>query len=738
MSVKKEFAFKMVVDTGQGQQEITKVVKSLKEFDDRITELNKEVRTTDFGSAKFQELNEELQRTRKAQAEVIMETKKQTEALDESGKSATSLSETFSSMGGPIGSTIQSVKALNAGLMKLVLNPIGAVITALVLALTALYKAFTSTKAGAELLDQVMAGIGAAMDVLRDRVLKVGEALVKFFTGDFKGAFEAAGDSVKGLGSEIAAEFQEAMNIKKELQAIDDAQRNLNKTRALQNKLIADAKLKINDETLSYEERLAALESIRKEEIALAKQEEVLAERRFKAIQAQNALSDSSKEALDAEAQAYVVLQQAQQTSAQKQKELFDQEKALRDRQRAERKAAEAERAAKFKEANDKIAQYIEEGVQARGITRDEELEREKKQYEEALAIAKKFGQDTTKITESYRQQEKVINDKYDQLQLDKEKTNAASLRELEVLAAQNKLNELLLTNDAESQIVKDQQQFLIDVQEQQILDQMTYLQNKQNLTAQEMLELEKLKTAYLALQKQEKDASDQRKKSSQENVELRKQQNLAEQQAFGELAGTIVGIGKLLGDQTKENKALAIADALVNTYLGITQVIGQKSVLPSPFDVIAKIAQIAVISGTGFKAVQNIKSVPITGGGGGSGGGSSAAGVPRPRGLASGGVVEGIGTGTSDSVPAMLSAGETVINAQSSRIFGPTLSAINAFGGGKRFNVGGVVGMDQIQSLGNTSLGGGASQPIQAYVVSQNMTNSQMFDRAQKSRSTI
>jgi hypothetical protein len=85
-----------------------------------------------------------------------------------------------------------------------------------------------------------------------------------------------------------------------------------------------------------------------------------------------------------------------------------------------------------------------------------------------------------------------------------------------------------------------------------------------------------------------------------------------------------------------------------------------------------------------------------------------------------------------------MLSAGETVINAQSSRIFGPTLSAINAFGGGRRFNVGGVVGMDQIQSLGNTSLGGGASQPIQAYVVSQNMTNSQMFDRAQKSRSTI
>ena len=53
---------------------------------------------------------------------------------------------------------------------------------------------------------------------------------------------------------------------------------------------------------------------------------------------------------------------------------------------------------------------------------------------------------------------------------------------------------------------------------------------------------------------------------------------------------------------------------------------------------------------------------------------------------LATGGMVEGSGTGTSDSVPAFLSNGESVINARSTAMFAPLLSRINEIGGGKSF----------------------------------------------------
>jgi hypothetical protein len=55
----------------------------------------------------------------------------------------------------------------------------------------------------------------------------------------------------------------------------------------------------------------------------------------------------------------------------------------------------------------------------------------------------------------------------------------------------------------------------------------------------------------------------------------------------------------------------------------------------------------------------------------------------PPPPAFASGGYVSGAGSGTSDSIPAMLSNGESVNNAETTRRFAPLLSSLNAAGGG-------------------------------------------------------
>jgi len=61
----------------------------------------------------------------------------------------------------------------------------------------------------------------------------------------------------------------------------------------------------------------------------------------------------------------------------------------------------------------------------------------------------------------------------------------------------------------------------------------------------------------------------------------------------------------------------------------------------------------------------------------------------------ARGGFVSGPGTATSDSIPAMLSNGESVMTAKATKMFGPQLSAMNIIGGGRGFKDGGKITPD-------------------------------------------
>lgn len=265
---------------------------------------------------------------------------------------------------GPIGNVAKGVAGLGKALKILLANPIIAIIAGIVAVLGLLFKAFTSTKAGAEQMERVFASLGAIVDVLRDRFLKFADSVGKLFTGDLMGAVKGFRDSFKGIGKEIVDEANEAAKLKGILQQVTDATRELSKQRALQNVLLADAKLRINDETLSLEDRILALNKVREAEVSLAKQEEELGRRRFEAIKAQNRLSDSSKEALDEEANAFIFYQNAVLQSKTKQKELFDQEKALRDRQRNEQKLQATERLAQLKAQQELVIASLDLEIQ--------------------------------------------------------------------------------------------------------------------------------------------------------------------------------------------------------------------------------------------------------------------------------------------------------------------------------------------------------------------------------------
>lgn len=109
------------------------------------------------------------------------------------------------------------------------------------------------------------------------------------------------------------------------------------------------------------------------------------------------------------------------------------------------------------------------------------------------------------------------------------------------------------------------------------------------------------------------------------DNKEL-KNREIVEKQKLDVTAQTFGAIQAILGENSKAGKAFATAQALINTYQGVTEVLANKTTLPEPFGTINKIASIATVLATGFKAVKDINSVQTLGGGGGgqSGGGSA------------------------------------------------------------------------------------------------------------------
>ncbi len=215
-----------------------------------------------------------------------------------------------------------------------------------------------------------------------------------------------------------------------------------------------------------------------------------------------------------------------------------------------------------------------------------------------------------------------------------------------------------------------------------------------------------------------------QRTMALAENAKARKEIDdaaaAAKEANLNAISGLLQNASALAGQDTVAGKAIAIAGTTIDTYQSATKAYKSLVGIPIVGPALAAVAAGVAIAG-GLMNVKKIMSVQtpsgnISGGSGGSGGGGSA---PRPAAskFASGGYVSGGGTGTSDSIPAMLSNGESVINANSTAMFGGLLNQINQAGGGA-----------PIQAPNN---GGNNAAPIfKTYVVASDMTSQQEADK--------
>lgn len=114
------------------------------------------------------------------------------------------------------------------------------------------------------------------------------------------------------------------------------------------------------------------------------------------------------------------------------------------------------------------------------------------------------------------------------------------------------------------------------------------------------------------AIRQQAEDKEREEAKKTAEQKKILKEQELA---IVGETFGKIAD---LAGKNSKIGKAFAVGQALINTYQGITAELQTKTV--TPFEIGLKIANVATVAATGFKAVKSILATnPLSSGGGGA-----------------------------------------------------------------------------------------------------------------------
>ena len=152
----------------------------------------------------------------------------------------------------------------------------------------------------------------------------------------------------------------------------------------------------------------------------------------------------------------------------------------------------------------------------------------------------------------------------------------------------------------------------------------------------------------------------DAKEELAQREIEIEQ----AKLDAASQITGALSGLFEQLGESNKAflilSKTLALAEIAIETGKAIAKLTSANA-----WKGIAGIAE----SAAGI--VQIISNM------------TTAIGIINSAKFADGGLVEGPGTGTSDSIPAMLSNGESVMTAKATSMFAPLLSAINVAGGG-------------------------------------------------------
>lgn len=642
-------------------------------------------------------------------------------------------------------STSGCTKALKLFKVAIVSTGIGA----LLVALGSLVAYFTKTQKGVELANKIMASLGATIDVLIDRAAKLGSALVNLFSGNFKQAGEDAKAVLSGVGKEIVEETKLAWELADVLNEIDKREVMLSMSRAANRAEIEKLKKAADDQTLSTQERIKAAEKaaeIEKKDLELQTE---LAEARLantlgftemngevrklmEQIKAGDVtadevigklgLSESTIEDLREfrdqfnELQGLMEESYGRQTEQQNtlnsiRQEGADKAKEAKQKELEEVRAAEDAMLALVKDKREQARKEIE-------LNYSRQIEDLRISLKEEENLTAKARQAINTQINALEEQKNLELQKLSDEELKKEIENRTKLISLQLESVkagseqeyQLKLQQLQIQRDAElaDKELTEQMKLAItdkynkqmddlvmqrekDISERQseavrvrMENELMQLQQSgaselEVLRMEEQQKLELLESMRQMDGESEQDFLNRKLLARQDYLDKKKELADAEVEIenakMNAMAAVMGGMAELL-EQAGENnrsalvlaKTLAIAEVAISQGVAIANAVKAASKgSVTVWDLVANIATaITTVISTIASATKSIKSAKF----------------------ASGGLVTGPGTGTSDSIPAQLSNGESVITARATSMFAPILSSFNQMGGGVPINV--------------------------------------------------
>ena len=622
---------------------------------------------------------------------------------------------------------------LSAALKVLKLALISTGIGATVVLLGSLVAWLAKTQKGTEFLSNVMSSFGAIIDVIIYRIAKFGGAIAKFFSGDFSN------------------DAKQAWALNDALQQLEKSETMLNMKRAASRSEIERLKLIADDTTKSLKERTDAATKAYDMENKLQQESIDIGRKKLANLLGQIELTGEANKLLDDMAQGAVTadevisrlgisestvkdlkeFSQVFSDVAQKEMESYTRNKETQNKINAMRKESvdkakvvKEKELSEIRKAEDEMLKLVKDSREKQSI----EIERQFSRQIEDLRVRLIEEQDlTTKARGAGAINNQIIaleqqkNDALQQLseeQLMKEVENRQKLISLQLESVkagseqeyQLKIQQLVVQRDVELRQKELTEQMKLAVTEKYNKEIDDLSVQHENDTAKKQADALKLRLdnelaeaklngyselELLRMQEQQKlELKDSLRRMEEESdAEFRARQLAADQEYLdakqavidkevemqqnkGESLSVLAGnLSDLLEQAAGDNenmaqlaKILAIAEVSIAQGVAIAKAVETATRSSATWiDMLAAIgtvvASVTTVMGKAMKSVKSAK-------------------------FAQGGKVEGPGSGTSDSIPAMLSNGESVMTAAATSMFAPLLSAFNQIGGGIPINV--------------------------------------------------
>lgn len=662
----------------------------------------------------------------------------------------------FTSLSTVINVVKSAVIALLSQLAKLIANPIVAILTAISVVIMAVAKGIKSSEENTSRWNVVLAplkmaldAVGKVLQIVASGILSVVEA-----GGKMMGWITKQLEKLPVLGkyvAEVNKENERYIAMAKEQAAIERDTRNLQVQNAKNALQIATLKAKADDElNVSAKERMEAIREANRLEEEASKKNYELAKRRYENLVQYNSMAENTVETNDAIAQAEVEMYNALTEYQDKRGELLGREVSLANEiKSAEKEKSDAAIAAKQKEmeavraAEDAMLALVKDGrdKQSKEITLQynrqiEDLRTRLKTETDLTVKARQAINDQIKALE---QQKAAELQKLSEEELQKEIDNRTKLISLQLEAVkegseqeyQLRMQQLLAQRDAEladKELTGQMKLAIVDKYDKQMDD--LILQREQEISDKqqeavrlrmenEIMQLQQSGASELeilqeqasqklellnSIQQQEGESEQEflnrKLQANQEYIDAKKaiadKEVEIEQVKFQAIETITSGLSsafETLGENNKTfailSKTLALAEIAINTGKALAAGIAQAQSVPFPANLAAIATTVATILSNIAVATKTVKSAKF----------------------ATGGLVTGPGTGTSDSIPAQLSNGESVMTARATSMFAPLLSSFNQMGGGVPINV----TQTSSQALGEDMLARAVAKGVQS-----------------------